>query len=122
MGYQKLALTMLIVDDFPKMREFYEKTVGLQPTDVDEKGQWAEFGFSGGDATLAIHAGIPVPRPKSQRVVPSILVDDIEATVGELKGKGVEFVQDVHQGAPGIWLADFADPEGNMISLMQIKM
>lgn len=122
MGYQKLALTMLIVDDFPKMQEFYEKTIGLDPRDIDEKGQWAEFGFSGGDATLAIHGGIPVPRPESQRVVPSILVDDIETTVTELKEKGIEFAQDVHQGAPGIWLADFVDPEGNMISLMQIKM
>ena len=43
-------------------------------------------------------------------------VDDIESTVGELRGKGLE-VTDPHLGGDNAWQAWTADPDGNTIEL-----
>lgn len=46
-------------------------------------------------------------------------VDDIEATAQGLRDKGVT-VEDIYE-TPVCWLTSFSDPEGNKVSLHQLK-
>lgn len=47
-------------------------------------------------------------------------VEDLEATVAELRRRGVEIVRDIRRGLDGNLQAWIRDPEGNEIELMQI--
>jgi predicted enzyme related to lactoylglutathione lyase len=53
------------------------------------------------------------------------LVPDIAAAHTTLRGRGVEFISEphlVHRAADyELWLADFRDPEGNVLALMTRK-
>ena len=44
---------------------------------------------------------------------------DIQATVKELKSKGVKFVEEISQRPWGEYKAVFSDPDGNEINLVQ---
>ena len=46
-------------------------------------------------------------------------VDDLGATVTELKGKGIEFVLDPMQVEGGMKIATFKDPNGMLIELVE---
>ncbi|HVE76108.1 MAG TPA: VOC family protein [Actinomycetota bacterium] len=130
MSIQSLGYSIIIVDDFPLMKQWYEQSLGLALQDYDEEGKWATFGFPDGGAELAIH-GLPEghrPPPTQaeaadqkgggrSKVVPCLEVADINVAVEELKGKGVKFVREVH--GTHVLLANFTDPEGNMLQIFQ---
>jgi len=47
-------------------------------------------------------------------------VDDIHATLAELKRRGLEITGEARQGADGNFQYWIADPDGNKIELMQL--
>lgn len=49
-----------------------------------------------------------------------LLVPDIDQTVAELAGAGVELIRPKVQGADGNWQCWIEDPEGHRIELMQL--
>jgi catechol 2,3-dioxygenase-like lactoylglutathione lyase family enzyme len=109
--------------DPARSREFYEGTLGL-PLVSDE--QPLALGFETGGTMLRVT--IVQEHTPAPYTVLGWAVDDIQAAVGELQGKGVTFecYSWMQQDDLGIWtssggarIAWFKDPDGNLLSLTQ---
>jgi predicted enzyme related to lactoylglutathione lyase len=101
-----------------RSRKFYEGTVGLRASD-DFEGQWQEYDFGG--TTFAISTMISQwVKPGSQGSV-AFEVADLKGLVEELRAKGVKFTMDEIMETPVCWMAFFLDPDGNSISLHQLR-
>jgi catechol 2,3-dioxygenase-like lactoylglutathione lyase family enzyme len=112
---------MLPVKDLGKAQKFYEQTLGLKK--VGEMGGEAVTYKSGG-TTLVVYRSEFAGTNKGTAALWE--VDDVDATVKELKGKGVKFehydlpgltrMGDVHLGGP-MKVEWFKDPGGNILSV-----
>jgi catechol 2,3-dioxygenase-like lactoylglutathione lyase family enzyme len=116
------AFSGFAVDDVQKAREFYGDMLGINTSEAN--------------GLLTLHlAGdrdtIVYPKPNHVPAIYTILnfsVDDIDAAVDELAGRGVEFErydgfeQDdkgIARG-PGPQIAWFKDPAGNILAVLQV--
>lgn len=119
MGMKKLSIAMIMVRDYQAMKDWYSKTLGLEITEATDDGQWASFALPGGGAEFAVHGGMDIPDSSVAKVIPCIEVDDLPTTVEDLRGRGVEILNEVRDPGHGQLLADIRDPEGNRINLFQ---
>jgi catechol 2,3-dioxygenase-like lactoylglutathione lyase family enzyme len=115
------AFSGFAVDDVQRAREFYGETLGLRTS--EEHGLlWLHL--AGDRDTLAY------PKPGHEPAGYTILnfpVDDIDAAVDELAGRGVQFERydEMEQDEKGImraggpYIAWFRDPAGNVLSVLQ---
>jgi predicted enzyme related to lactoylglutathione lyase len=116
------AFSGFAVPDIEAAQRFYGETLGIE-TSVDY-----------GILTLHLDGGarptIVYPKPDHEPAVYTILnfsVDDIDAAVDALTGRGVELLRydDMPQDERGIMreegpcIAWFADPAGNVLSVLQ---
>src|SRR5215212_3752432 len=113
------AFSSFAVDDLDAARSFYSDTLGLKVTD-------GEMGF------LTLHlagerATLVYPKPDFTPATYTVLnfqVDDVDAAVDELTGRGVEFERydGFDQDERGIARGDgpdiawFRDPAGNVLA------
>jgi predicted enzyme related to lactoylglutathione lyase len=107
-------------EDLAKQRAFYEQAFGLGKPVVDAKW-WVEFALGHG-SHFALHQGKPelfagVNRAKST-IKFSVEVDDIKALAEKVKGLGAKFHYEP-RSEYGFWLAEFEDPEGNVVRLYE---
>lgn len=111
------------VDDIEAARRFYEGTLGMKAELVTDDGPLF-LHDSNGRATLVYPKADHTP---ASFTVLNLSVDDIDSTVEELRSQGVEFqrydgieVDDrgIHHSR-GHSIAWFADPAGNVISVVQ---
>ena len=79
------------------LRAFLKDKVGLPATDVGDG--WLIFDAP--EADLGVHP-TELDGPPSGTAAISFYCDDIEATVADLKGKGVEFTQDIEDQGYGL--------------------
>lgn len=109
------------VPDIDAARRFYHETLGVEVGDDN--------------GLLSLHLGpdkvvLVYPKPDHEPAVFTILnfpVDDIDAAVDELGGRGVEFLRydDFDQDDRGIArnegppIAWFTDPAGNILSILE---
>ncbi len=119
------AFSSFSVDDIAEARRFYEETLGLKVSEAN------------GLLTLHVAGGgeiIVYPKPNHAPASFTVLnfsVDDIDAAVDELTTRGVRFERydgfeqdekgiarpaSPDQGPPIAW---FADPAGNILSVLQ---
>ncbi len=118
-------MAFVSVSDRAVATGFYGGTLGLPLLSNDEHG----LAFAIGDGILRVtpmpgHAAHPHP-------VAGWEVDDIEATAQALKDRGVSLTlyEGYGQDALGIWRAPdgsvmvgwFSDPDGNVLSLTQVR-
>jgi catechol 2,3-dioxygenase-like lactoylglutathione lyase family enzyme len=117
------AFSGFSVDDIAKAKAFYGETLGLKVSE--------EFGM----LNLHIADGTEIlvyPKPDHTPATFTILnfpVDDIDAAVGELIARGVQFerYEDANQDEKGINrdegppIAWFKDPAGNILSVLQLS-
>ena len=110
------------VDDLEAARRFYGETLGLEVSVLDEENGLLSLGV--GDPDTLVYLS-PDMTPPSYTIL-NFPVDDIDAVVDELAGRGVEFErydafeQDdrgVARG-PGPDIAWFKDPAGNTLSVL----
>jgi catechol 2,3-dioxygenase-like lactoylglutathione lyase family enzyme len=113
------AFSGFSVDDIPKARQFYGETLGLR---VSEQYGMLTLHLAGDRDTLIY------PKPDHTPATFTILnfpVEDIDAAVEELVGRGVTFERYEYvdergiqrqQGPPIAW---FKDPAGNILSVLQ---
>ena len=107
-----------------KAREFFEKMLGLQ----FESEDFAALVFRVGGSMLRIQKVKEVC--KAQYTALGWEVEDIHATVKQLRASGVVFqrYEGVEQDEDNVWrspsgaqVAWFEDPDGNILSLTQFK-
>jgi predicted enzyme related to lactoylglutathione lyase len=103
----------LAVSDMGRARRFYEDKLGLTiEVEVEETVRYK----CGGGTGLALYER---PMAAIDRTVAAFEVEDIEAEVDELRGRGVE-VQGVMTLPSGLKRAYFQDPDGNAIGMRQL--
>jgi catechol 2,3-dioxygenase-like lactoylglutathione lyase family enzyme len=118
------AFSGFSVDDLDRARRFYEETLGLRVTEVQEMGGLIRLHLGGGTEVL-VYA-----KPNHQPATFTVLnfpVPDVERAVDELSGRGVRFEQYTDpptdekgiMRAGGPLIAWFTDPAGNVFSVMQ---
>ncbi|GAA1110652.1 VOC family protein [Kribbella jejuensis] len=114
------AFSGFSVDDIPRAKEFYTKTLGL---DVGEEHGMLRVRTGSGNTVLVYPKDNHVP---AEFTVLNFPVADIEETARELTARGVTFERynDGHDEL-GIYrghgpsIAWFKDPAGNVLSLIQ---
>src|SRR5215212_4740508 len=118
----------IAVADMDRAREFYEGKLGLEPGPMNED---AGVVYECGDGTSLLVYLSPEHAGKATATLATWEVDDIEATVDELSGKGVRFEtyagiegadeRGIHPAGPGGRVAWCKDPEGNTIAIGQFS-
>lgn len=115
------VMATVAVSDIDKGKVFYGGTLGLHRDDEDPGGVM----YKCGTGQLFIY---PAPSAgHNQSTSANWDVDDIEAVVAELKGKGVAFEHydmpgvtvenDIHSVMGSMRAAWFKDPDGNILGL-----
>ena len=116
------AFSGFSVDDIPKAKAFYGKTLGL---DVSEENGMLNLHIAGGGTVLVY------PKPNHTPATFTILnfpVSNIEQVVDELTRRGVRFERyegDLKTDEKGIFrgegplIAWFTDPAGNILSVLE---
>jgi catechol 2,3-dioxygenase-like lactoylglutathione lyase family enzyme len=115
------AFSGFSVDDVGKARQFYEDTLGMT---VTEANGMLQLTVAGGARVLVY------PKPNHEPATFTILnfpVPDVEAAVDELGSRGVTFLRydGFDQDDKGIFraggplIAWFADPAGNVLSVLE---
>jgi predicted enzyme related to lactoylglutathione lyase len=135
----RIANAQLWVHDQDEALTFYTKKVGLEvrsDVTVPELGnfRWLTVGPAGQDDVAIVLMAIPGPPVMDAETAEQVRVlmakgfagtiflttDDCQASYEELKGRGVDFVEEPEERPYGIDSA-FRDPSGNHIRVTQVK-
>jgi catechol 2,3-dioxygenase-like lactoylglutathione lyase family enzyme len=106
--------TMFYSSEPEKLRAFIRDKLGFPCTDVGEG--WLIFDLP--EADMGCHPTEPAAGPPSGTPDISFYCDDIKKTVGELKQRGVEFVDQVQDVGYGL-ATHFKMPGGFQVQLYQ---
>jgi predicted enzyme related to lactoylglutathione lyase len=117
--FQKVAFTMYPVKDMARSRAFYEDTLQLGPGSGGPSSPWVEFDLPGGGC-LAITTVTPNEPSASAGGTIAFEVDDLPATIAELKSRDVKFLAEGIE-SPVCRMAVISDPDGNAIVLHKLK-
>jgi len=107
---KEIARVWLPVTDMDKAVSFYRDSLELDV--VEHDGDWSEV--TAGDQLIVLNEG-ESPAGDGGAVI-AFAVDDIDSSVEQLKGKGVEFSGEVSEHPWGK-IAPFKDPDGNDLQL-----
>lgn len=99
--------------------DFYKKIFGDKP-DMED-GETA-YGWSLGGTyfTIGEHSEVKGDNKEPARCIINLETNEIEAEYERIKGLGAEVVKELYEmeGAGGMKIATFADPDGNYFQLM----
>jgi catechol 2,3-dioxygenase-like lactoylglutathione lyase family enzyme len=123
--HDSAAFSGFSVDDLAAARTFYEEVLGLQTTTEPATGGRLRLDLAGGRDVL-VYAKGPAHSPATYTVL-NFPVPDVDAAVAELAARGVRFL---HPDQPptdetgvmragGPLIAWFADPAGNVFSVIE---
>ncbi len=118
------AFSGFAVDDLQRARQFYEETLGLNTTVMDEENGVMAINHAADRETLVYVKPDFVP---ATYTVLNFQVDDIDAAVDGLSERGVSFERydGFDQDEKGVMrgngppIAWFKDPAGNIFSVIQ---
>ena len=135
----RIATTQLWVHDQDEALDFWTKKVGLEVrTDitVPELGnfRWLTVGPAGQEDIAIVLMAIPGPPVMDAETAEQVrtlmgkgfagtiflTTDDCRASFEELKGRGVDFVEEPEERPYGID-SSFRDPSGNSIRLTEVR-
>lgn len=126
------AFSGFSVDDSEKAKEFYGKTLGMDINSIEGMEEFGvmELHTAEGEQNILIYPKGKEHQPATFTIL-NFPVDDIEATVDELKEKGIELLDlgnpEMPQDEKGIFRLEkpkiaqvwFKDSSGNVLSAMQ---
>ena len=113
------------VKDLQEARRFYENTLGATP--VREEEDYLQF--QTGDSLFGLYPNQDAAG-SALHTLGSFMVEDIEATVTELRSRGIDFEE---YDMPGLKtengiaqigpekVAFFKDPDGNILSVVEVE-
>lgn len=120
-GFKELAFIAYPVTDFKQAKNFYGDILGLTETACLGSGDdigWMEYDLSGQTLALAKAFDYQKPNPNGGQV--SLEVFDLDYAMTYLKEQQVKIVLDI-QDYPHCRLALISDPDGNTLTLHQVK-
>ena len=113
---RRIEMVALYVSDWPAAVAWYQDRLGLKAVYTEEEHRFAVLGLPEGGPVLHL-VGDPRPGGGGSHCVPNILVDDFDATLAELRQRGVEVRAVQEEGEEGYRLATIVDLEDNQINL-----
>lgn len=116
---QKVAFSMYPVQDGKRARAFYGDVLGLPLGMHSPDGVWTEYDLPQGGCLALFQTKDLQPSSGSGGSV-ALEVDDLDATIAELKGKGVTFKVEMIHG-PKCRMSVILDSEGNALTLHQLQ-
>ena len=116
---QKIAFTLLPIDDATRARAFYEGVLGLTRGLASPEGTWTEYDLPGGGClALFRHPDRSiVATPGSGSV--AFEVADLDGLIAQLRDAGVTLRGTIVRG-PNCRMQPIADTEGNGLLLHQL--
>ena len=122
-GPVRLWYATVYVRDFARALAFYRDVLGLPLRFADEKFGFASFATPGAGFTIAkIDDSDPQQRPLVGRHTGIAFgVDDLASTYEAWRARGVPFPLAPSKQPWGGSLAQLADPEGNLLTLDQLR-
>lgn len=111
--------TLIYADDPPAARAFFRDVIGW-PFVEDPASEPGWLIFQTGPSELGVHPTMPgqPQRSDADHQEVSLMCDDIEATVAELKDNGAEFTRDVRDDGFGL-TTSIKIPGGGEIQLYE---
>jgi predicted enzyme related to lactoylglutathione lyase len=116
---QKVAFTMVPVQDPARARAFYEGTLGLTVGKHSSNGVWTEYDLPGGGC-LALFATQDIKPSADSGGSIALEVEDLDASIARLESEGVRFKAEMIH-SPVCRMSVILDSEGNSIILHQLK-
>jgi predicted enzyme related to lactoylglutathione lyase len=113
---RRIDMMALYVTDWSAALAWYRDRLGLTPVYVEQDHRFAVLAFPDGGPVLHLVVD-PRPGHGRSRCVANVLVEDFDATLVELRERGVEVVAVQEEADDGYRLATITDPEGNEINL-----
>jgi predicted enzyme related to lactoylglutathione lyase len=118
------AFSGFAVDDLQRARQFYEETLGLKTTVLDEENGVMSLNLAGDPDPIVYVKPDYVP---ATFTVLNFPVEDVDAAVDALSERGVSFERydDFPQDEKGVMrdngptIAWFKDPAGNIFAVME---
>lgn len=108
---------LLFSEDPKSLSEFYKKVFDVDPG-------WNEGGYSGfmvgsGSVTIGPHDKVHGKNMTPERVIVNFETEDVEGEFKRIKELGAKVIAEpYHPGEePDMWLATFADPDGNFFQI-----
>ncbi len=114
---KEVAFVAIAVSDKERARKFYQETLELKPGMTAMEGGWVEYDL--GATTIGVGCW-PGWDPSRDGTSVAFEVDDIDATIATLKGRGVAFDMEKTE-TPVCWMAQFRDPDGNKLLVHKRK-
>jgi predicted enzyme related to lactoylglutathione lyase len=100
------------------MARFYRDTLGLTPR--SDRPDFINFDWHGVRLSVSVHDRVHGESRDPLRMMVNLAVDDIRAMHARLAAAGVNFTRPPEREDWGGWVATFADPDGNVLQLMQL--
>ncbi len=98
---QRIDMVAMYVHDWSSALEWYQDKLGFSPAYVEDDHRFAVLGLPGGGAVLHLVGDDTRDLRGRNRCAPNVAVDDFDATLAELRNRGVsviEVVDDVDDG------------------------
>lgn len=114
----KLDIVQIVVKDWKEAVSWYKDNLGLRVLFREDHHRYCQLAFSEGDTLLAL-AGTDELVEGPGRCHPNIHVEDLEATVADLKGRGVKFLGEIRGGDEGFRIVSIEDLEGNRLDFYE---
>ena len=111
--------SIMIGTDQPKVLiEFYEKVFAKKPNMGEEN--WAGWEMGSMYFNIGEHSEVKGQAKEPQRVILNIETKEIKEEYERIKGAGATIIKELYEmeGMKGMWIATFADPDGNYFQLM----
>lgn len=111
--------SILIFSENPnKLAEFYKKIFAKDPE--WNEGKYVGFMVGSGFITIGPHSKVKGPNKNPQRMMINLETKDVKGEFDRIKGLGAKVVAEPYHPmeAEEMWIATFADPDGNYFQLM----
>lgn len=110
--------SLLIFSDNPKvLLDFYKKVVGKDPNWTG--GDFAGFKIGDGYLMVGPHDKVKGKNKTPERLMFNLQTEDVKGEFTRIKKLGAQVIAEPYQPGeePSMWLATFADPDGNYFQL-----
>ncbi len=118
MNALEIAFTGTPVTDMARARAFYEGVLGLKPSTESAGGAWVEYELGNGVFGIGSYGDAWKPSPEGTCI--AFEVEDLDATLAELKSKNVLFAMELTD-TPVCRFAMVCDPDGNKVMIHKRK-
>jgi predicted enzyme related to lactoylglutathione lyase len=97
------------------LAKFYEKVFGKKPDWTD--GDWSGWQVGSTHLTIGEHSEVVKKAKEPQRIILNFDTEEVKEEFERIKALGATVIKEPYE-IEGMWIATFADPDGNYFQLM----